>query len=70
MSNESDDRAAMAAINHFDKREQIRIADPLPRTTISGLDRLTFLSVSLTRPGGEGPFHLERLGSLREVHLR
>ena len=68
-SEEHDAKAAMAAIRGFDRLENLRIANPLPRTTISGLDRLTLLRVSLTRSYGDQPIRLGRLLSLREVYL-
>ncbi len=66
---ESDAKAAMAAIGTFGKLEQLRISNPPPGTTISGLDRLKTLVVTLARPGGEPPIHLGRLASLKEVYF-
>ena len=60
---------ALEAIGGFDRLEHLRMTNPPPGTTISGLNRLTFLTVSLARPGGERPIVLEALESLREVHL-
>ncbi len=65
----ADARAALAAIGEFGMLERLRITNPPPGTTISGLEQLKVLEISLTRPSGDRTVRLRALPRLTEVHL-
>ena len=66
---EADAKSAVAAIGEFDLLERLRITNPPPGTTISGMNQLKFLEISLTRPSGDRTVRLRALPRLTKVHL-
>jgi hypothetical protein len=61
--------AAWEAIRGCDRLQRLRIANPPPGATLSGLLRLKKLLVSTTTPGEGPPIRLATLPSLSEVHF-
>jgi hypothetical protein len=61
--------AAWEAIQGCDRLQRLRIANPPPGATLSGLLRLKKLLVSTTTPGEGPPIRLATLPSLSEVHF-
>ncbi len=66
---EADAKVALSAIGEFDLLERLRITNPPPGTTISGMGQLKVLEISLTRPSGDRTVRLRALPRLTEVHL-
>lgn len=62
-------RAAWQAIGRFRRLEALRVVDPPPGSSLSGLDHLSMLTITVNRTGTGLPIRLGSLPELREVFL-
>ncbi|MHC5539271.1 leucine-rich repeat domain-containing protein [Singulisphaera rosea] len=62
-------RRAWQAIGRFHRLESLVAVDPPPGTTLSGLDRLSQLRVTMNGPATNSPIRLRSLPALREIFL-